>query len=60
VSQQLTGVNAVLENAFLFSSKVGMANNFVYTFNIIWNAVMVVGITCGLALIDHPAAWLWQ
>lgn len=55
VAQQLTGVNAVLGNAFLFFSKMGMAKDFVYTFNIIWNATMVVGITCGLALIDHPA-----
>jgi len=50
VAQQLTGVNAVLGNSNIFFTKLGIPSP--YTFNIIWNVVMFVGILCGLALID--------
>lgn len=50
VAQQMTGVNAVLGNSNIFFTKLGIPAP--YTFNIVWNIVMFVGIICGLGLID--------
>ena len=50
VAQQLTGVNAILGLSSLFFNRMGMPEDF--NFFTIFNVVMVVGVLCGLAILD--------
>jgi sugar porter (SP) family MFS transporter len=53
VAQQLTGVNAILGLSSLFFKQMGMPESFSNgTFLIIFNAVMLLGVICGLAILD--------
>jgi sugar porter (SP) family MFS transporter len=52
VAQQLTGVNAILGLSSLFFGRMGMPKDF--NFFTIFNVVMLIGVLCGLAILDSP------
>merc|ERR1711998_788996 len=54
-AQQLTGVNAFLSYAFTIFKSVGITDPFL--FNVVFNGIMILGVNCGLLLLDKDWAF---